>query len=141
MTLHHLPQSTHPLGFDWLIPREGIDEGYLVETRRVSRHHTTIKVDTLSSTRFHSTRVTPPLLFLLGIPTWCNLHSHSSIGYLHNLRSIYDCIACDRSEYIPGSGSHLRSSTPSTCSLPEFLYVANTSIQTVVKGYYSSSTT
>ena len=69
MTLHHLPQRTHPLGFDWLIPREGIDEGYLVETRSVSRHHTTTKVDTLSSTRFHSTRVTPPLLFLLGTPT------------------------------------------------------------------------
>ena len=47
---------------------------------------------------------------------------------LHNLRSIYDCIAFDRSEDIPGSGSHLRSRTPATCSLPEFLYVANTSV-------------
>ena len=62
------------------------------------------------------------------------------LGNLHNHRSIYDCIAFDRSEYIPGSGSHLRSSTPAACSLPEFLYVANTSIQTVVKSYYSSTT-
>ena len=59
------------------------------------------------------------------------------LGNLHNHRSIYDCIAFDRSEYIPGSGSHLRSRTPATCSLPEFLYVATTSIRAVVKSYYS----
>ena len=63
------------------------------------------------------------------------------LGNVHNHRSIYACIAFDRSEYIPGSGSHLRSSTPATCSLPGFMYVANTSIQTVVKSYYSSTTT
>ena len=44
MTLHHLQQRTHPLGFDWLIPQGGQDEGYFVGSFESQLHTTHTRV-------------------------------------------------------------------------------------------------
>ena len=44
MTLHHLQQRTHPLGFDWLIPRGSLDEGYFVGSFESQLHTTHTRV-------------------------------------------------------------------------------------------------
>ena len=132
MTLHHLQQRTHPLGFDWLIPQGGQDEGYVVGSFESQLHTTHTRV------RFFSpaTSGAPQRPTLqdqrdrtrgLQLVFTCNNGQPDclrQLGNLHNHRSIYDCIAFDRSEYIPGSARTfapellLRVHSPGSCTWP-----------------------
>ena len=144
MTLHHLQQRTHPLGFDWLIPQGGQDEGYFVGSFESQLHTTHTRVRFFSPATsgapqrptLQDQRERTRGLQLASPATTVNQTvSANSATCTITARSTTASPLTEANTF-PARARTFALETPATCSLPEFLYLANTSIQAVVKSYY-----